>query len=104
MFLKERREKYEPAYIRSFTLAAHIFRTASERTVTEKTLMFYSFHQTIISHSFELFTACFGILFVRLNTTFSHFFVLYTEISQNVWSWKFGLKSWNPIGPHVYEP
>jgi len=31
-----------------------------------------------------------------------------TEISQNVWSWKFGFKvlenSWTPIGPHVYEP
>jgi len=26
------------------------------------------------------------------------------EISQNVWSWKCCLKSWNPIGPHVSEP
>jgi len=32
MFLKERRSKYKPAGIRPFTLAAHIFRAASERT------------------------------------------------------------------------
>jgi len=29
---------------------------------------------------------------------------VYTEISQNVWSWKFGLKSWKSTGQHVYEP
>jgi len=34
MFLKEWRSEYKPAYTRSFTLAAHIFRAASERTST----------------------------------------------------------------------
>jgi len=32
----------------------------------------------------------FGILIVSLNTTSSHFFMSTPEISQNVWSWKFG--------------
>ena len=51
-----------------------------------------------------LYTVCFGILIVSLNTTFYLFFHVYTEISQNVWSWKFGLKSWKSIGQNVYEP
>jgi len=29
---------------------------------------------------------------------------VYTKSSQNVWWWKFGLKSWKFIGQHVYEP
>jgi len=48
-----------------------------------------------------IYTVCFGILLVGLNTTFSHFFMY---ISQNIWSLKFGLKSSTPIGRHVYEP
>jgi len=37
-----------------------------------------------------------------LNTTLSQSFHVHTEIS--VWSWKFGLKPWNSIGQHAYEP
>jgi len=29
---------------------------------------------------------------------------VYIEISQNIWSWKFGLTSWTPIGRHVCDP
>jgi len=47
-------------------------------------LHIYSFNQTIVSH----------FRYTRVNT----------EISQHVWSWKFGLKSWKSIGQHVYEP
>jgi len=66
----------------------------------------YSFNQAIASHSFVSFKILLyaGILIVGLNTTFSHFFNVYNEISLNVWSWTCGLKSWTPIGPHVCEP
>jgi len=30
--------------------------------------------------------------------------MIMAEISQNVWSLKFGLKSWRPIGQHVCSP
>jgi len=52
----------------------------------------------------RLFTECFGIHIVNLNITFSHFSMFTHEISQIVWSWKFGLKSWTPIGRHVCDP
>jgi len=75
---------------------------ASEGTVTEKTCLFYSFNQTIISHSFvslRLYTVCFGIL-ISLNITFSVFHV-YTEILKK---WKFCFKSLKSIGHNVCGP
>jgi len=53
----------------------------------------HAFNQTIVSHSYVSFK-----VFTRV----------YTEISLNVWSWKFGLKvmekSCKSTGHHVYEP
>jgi len=33
-----------------------------------------------------------------LNYTFSHFYICTPEISHNLWSWKFGLRSWKSPG------
>jgi len=42
---------------------------------------------------YAVYTVCFQIPIVSLNMIFSHYFHGYTEISQNIFSWKFGLKS-----------
>jgi len=44
-------------------------------------------------------------IYVSINIYyFNQTIVSHSEISQDVWSFKLGLKSLKPIGQHVYEP
>ncbi|TNN35440.1 hypothetical protein EYF80_054401 [Liparis tanakae] len=75
MLLKEQRSKSKPPYALLYSQRT-FFRAASERTFTEKTNICILLI-TIVSFICHLrfYTVCFGILFVSLNTTFSHFFM-----------------------------
>src|SRR4029434_2795421 len=56
----------------------------------------------------QMLTKCTTFMTQSLNCIFKYYISslchVYTEISQNVWSWKFGLQSWKSIGQNVYEP
>jgi len=52
----------------------------------------------------RLYSVCFGILIVSLNTTFSDFFMFTPRFHKTFGHGHVGLKSWTPIGQHVYEP
>jgi len=76
-------------------------------------MLFYSFTLSL-KYSLRFFVLIFGAASERTSTETSgghsnsssgiiHCHV-YTEISQNICSRKFGLKSWKSLGPHAYEP
>jgi len=75
MLLKERRSKYKPTYALSYS---HIFPRCKWTHRKWKDMNVYSFNLNYclihLSH-LRLFTVCFGILFVSLNTKCSHFFM-----------------------------
>jgi len=59
--------------------------------------LLYLIHLSLL----RLYTLCFRILIVSLNTTFSHFFT--KCLVMEMW-FKVLEKSWNPIGQHAYDP
>jgi len=56
----------------------------------------YNPKSSVNVHLLNIFTfICIFILLIKLFKAYTRVF---TEISRNVWSWKFGSKSWKPIG------